>query len=95
MEDYQQQQASNQKQFMELLKAARSDIWQIAQLIDDYQVNPNIVVQFLHGINSIMESTEYGNCSVEITDGVCHFVRSTNNKKIMESVRITNDATTY
>ena len=84
---YQQELQSNQEQFMALLKAARPDIWQIASVIDEYQLNPTLVIHFLYGLNSVMESTKYGAVSTEIEDGIVRFIRSNNNRKLNEPVK--------
>ena len=96
MDDYQKTQDNNKQQFMELLKVARPEMWQIAQLLDDTQINPNVIVQFIYGLQSIAESTGFGNCVAEVENQTVRFIRAQNNRKLNEPLLITqNDGQPY
>lgn len=72
----------NNKQFMEALKAARPDIWVIADNLDNMGMDPYILIKIIRQIHNIAIGSGYGQVVVAMEKGVVRYVRGEDVDKI-------------
>lgn len=93
---YERENANNQEQFYNQLKLFRPEIHALSVAIDEFKVNPLVLLKIIRGLNMIAAGgVGWGNVTVEIQQNKVLFVKTTEAERLDEPISTSQEEQNY